>query len=259
VTNIGDSLRSSAFEQNLTNPTAAPVDAKRPSIPSSSLGGTIVDIERSNNLGSTARDMERRFIYETTKNPNDNRRNNMFRLVSTAMAKGEGSVNTGADEVKFYLTPEIGESKQAVYAEISDIRQAASILIYMGSPSRGWSVNARFLSRTAEEANTTWKYVQLLKSWLNPDTNYQYGIDASGTPHVLKMYGYGRTWQGIPVVMKSLNVEYPSDIDMIPTAYGTNVPVIMNVQFQLTEARIPKELLEDFTLEKYKLGVLEGW
>lgn len=260
MASIGDTLRTSAFEQNITNIGATSPDSKAVSVPQQPLNNSsIVDINKANNTNAVARDAERRLIYELMKNPNDARRNNKIRLVSTAMAQGEGSVSTGADQVEFYLTPDVNESKQATYVEIGDIRQAASILIYTGSPSRNWSITAQFLSRTAEEAELTWSNVQLLRSWLNPDSNYKYGIDASGTPHVLKLYGYGRTWQGIPMVMKSMSIDYSKDVDQIPTSYGTNVPVILTVSMQLTESRTPDDLLKKFSLEHYKLGTLPEW
>jgi hypothetical protein len=256
---ISDSLRTSAFEQNPTNAGATSPDAKQPK--SNTVGNaTVVDVDVANNRSQVARDAEAKWLSEVMAAPKtDSRKDNRIRLVSTKVSEGDGSDNTGFDSVLFYLSPEVSESKQAIYAEIGDIRQAASLLIYTGSPSRKWSVSAKFLSRTPEEADQTWKQVQLLRSWMNPDSNYKYGLDAAGTPHVLKLFGYGRTWQGIPVVLTSLNIEYPTDIDYIPTAYGTKVPVIQSLSFQLTEARTPDDLLEKFNLEQFKLGILPEW
>lgn len=223
--------------------------------------GNIIRVRDAENYQAAAVKAERDWLEQVSKAPvTDERRTNKIRLVSTLISSGadSGKVNTGTEQIVFNLSPEISESKQVIYAEIGDIRQAASILIYGGSPSRKWSVSAKFLSRTPQEADATWKSIQLLKSWTNPDTNYKYGID-SGTPHVLRLHGYGRTWQGIPVVLTSLNTDYPTDMDYIPTEYGTNVPVIQGVSFQLTEARTPDDLLIRFNLEKFKLGVLPEW
>lgn len=256
---ISDTLRTSAFEQNVTNANATSPDAKTP-ISNTVGNATVVDVAAANNRSQVARDAEAKWMAEVMSAPKtDSRKDNRIRLVSTKVSEGDGSDSTGYDSVLFFLSPEVSESKQAIYAEIGDIRQAASLLIYTGSPSRKWSVSAKFLSRTPEEADQTWKYVQLLRSWMNPDSNYKYGLDAAGTPHVLKLYGYGRTWQGIPVVLTSLNVEYPTDIDYIPTDYGTKVPVIQSLSFQLTEARTPDDLLEKFNLEQFKLGILPEW
>ncbi|QDJ96475.1 hypothetical protein Xoosp13_289 [Xanthomonas phage Xoo-sp13] len=246
---------------NYSNSSATSNNAKGSgtSDPNQESRGELINARDAADRQSAAVAAEREWIKQVSAAPvSDTRKNNKIRLVSTATATGNGKINTGTEQITFNLTPEISESKQVIYAEIGDIRQAGSILIYGGSPSRRWSVNSKFLSRTAEEADSTWKSIQLLKAWGNPDTNYKYGID-SGTPYVLKLYGYGRTWQGIPVVLTSVNVDYASDVDFIPTVYGTNVPIIQTVSFQLTEARTPDDLLVKFDLEKFKRGILPEW
>lgn len=262
---MASNTSSQNVNQNYSNANAAITDAKNTVTDLIESPGEFLSLDSARNRTSVAEAAEREWLAKVSQAPSggeasySNGRSNKIRLVSTAVARtGTGQVNTGMEQVEFNLSPEISESKQVIYAEIGDIRQAASILIYGGSPSRKWSVTAKFLSRTTKEADETWKSVQLMRSWANPDTNYKFGID-SGTPHVLRLYGYGRTWQGIPVVLSSINVEYPSDIDYIPTAYGTNVPVIQSISFQLTEARTPDDLLKKFDLEKFKLGVLPEW
>lgn len=263
-------------QTNYSNANAANSDSKSVTPQSVESRGEYTDAELARNRDSVARRAESEWLARVSQPPDasngetaySNGRSNKVRLVSTAVApSSNGQANTGVEQVEFNLSPEISESKQVIYAEIGDIRQAASILVYSGSPSRKWSVNAKFLSRTSAEADATWRSIQLIKSWTNPDSNYKYGID-SATPHILKLYGYGRTWQGIPVVLTGLNIDYPTDIDYIPAAaavggqtyeYGTLVPVIQSVSFQLTEARTPDDLLVRFNLEKFKLGVLDEW
>lgn len=262
---MASSTSSQNTNQNYSNANATNPDTKTTVTDLIESPGEFLNSLDARNRSSVAAAAEREWLAKVSQPPANgeasysNGRSNTVRLVSTAVSRSStGQTNTGTEQVEFKLSPEISESKQVIYAEIGDIRQAASILIYGGSPSRKWSVNVKFLSRTQKEADTTWKSIQLMRSWANPDTNYKYGID-SGTPHVLRLYGYGRTWQGIPVVLSSLNIEYPSDIDYIPTEYGTNVPVIQSISFQLTEARTPDDLLQKFDLEKFKLGVLPEW
>ncbi len=259
---MASNTSSPNVEENYSNASAINPDSKNSVTSVNESSGAFISNSDARNRSSVAAAAEREWLAKVSTQPVsgiESGRNNKIRLISTAVANNDsGKINTGREQVEFNLSPEISESKQVIYAEIGDIRQAASILIYGGSPSRKWSINAKFLSRTEKEADETWKSVQLMRSWANPDTNYKFGID-SGTPHVLRLYGYGRTWQGIPVVLSSINIDYPSDIDYIPTAYGTNVPVIQSVSFQLTEARTPDDLLKKFDLEKFKRGVLPEW
>jgi hypothetical protein len=256
-------MASGTTNPNYSNSSVTAVDTKTTVVGvQDENNGSVIDLNDAKNKRSTAAKAEQLWLEAVARPGADytSGKGNTVRLVSTAVSSGAstGEINTGVDQITFKLTPEISESKQVIYGEIGDIRQAASILIYGGSPSRKWSFTAKFLSRTMEEANTTWKSVQMLRAWTNPDTNYAYGYD-TGTPNVVKLYGYGRTWQGIPVVLTSLNVDYPTDIDYIPTEYGTNVPVIQSVTFQLTEARTVTDLLDKFDLEKFKRGVLPSW
>lgn len=241
----------------------------------------VVNARQRADAQSSAVQAERKWLQDVSQGQDHYARNNRIRLVSTLADNmpdtAEGKINTTRETVTFDLTPIMSESKSVIYAEIADIRQAASILVFGGSPSRKWSINATFMSRTEEEANATWKNIQLLRSWTVPDKNYRYGFDRE-TPQVLRLYGYGRTWQGIPVVIQSLNIEYPDDVDYIPAAtaldnvvtngsgqgvtkyeYGSLVPVIQKVSIQITELRTPSELFKDFELEQFKLGILPRW
>lgn len=186
-----------------------------------------------------------------------------IRLESTApvpmQIDNNGSTTTfaGRDTVTFNITPDISESQQVIYNEIADIRQAASILIYMGSPARNWNITAKFLARTPGEAEATYLDTQLLKSWSKPDNNYVYA-DNDEAPHVLRLRGYGAQWKGIPVVIRSLNFEHSSEVDYVRATGGADVPIVQTVSIQLTEARTPDEL-DTFDLEKFKLGILPNW
>lgn len=94
------------------------------------------------------------------------------RLVSRATRGSPSSV------VVFYCTPEVSEARSVNYAEVADVRMPASILIWMGSPARNFSLNAKFISRSAAEADLMFDQVNFLKSWTTANTN---GIGAGNT------------------------------------------------------------------------------
>lgn len=73
----------------------------------------------------------------------------------------------------------------------------------------------------------------------------------------------------IPVVMKSLNVSYPNDIDYIPCGpsrqvggvdklLGTPFPTLMTIGISLTETHSPREYMR-FNLIDYRQGNLESF
>lgn len=62
----------------------------------------------------------------------------------------------------------------------------------------------------------------------------------------------------VPVVITSLGIPYPSDVDYIPTLEGQPMPRVMSIDIQLTETQAPKQL-EEFDLKKYREGLLDGF
>lgn len=63
----------------------------------------------------------------------------------------------------------------------------------------------------------------------------------------------------VPVVLQSLSIPYQSDVDYIPTHDGQPFPRVMVLDLQLVEARAPRELSEQFSLDDYKNGLLGGF
>ncbi len=60
----------------------------------------------------------------------------------------------------------------------------------------------------------------------------------------------------IPVVITSLSIPYPSDVDYIPTEDGQPFPRVMMLDIQLQETRAPREFTEKFSLQKFRQGTL---
>lgn len=174
----------------------------------------------------------------------------------------------GQEGVRFYVTPELSESRTVNYQEISEMRQAGGLLIYIGTQPRTYSLTARMVSRTSEEATKTFRYTHLLKGWLMPNKGGAGGgiNKDENAPEVLKIWGYGRDQiRGVPVVITSLSIDYPAGVTYIPTESGTAyIPVIQTFNISLKEARNMDELsgkakAGNFNLEQYKRGLLEYW
>ena len=181
--------------------------------------------------------------------------------ISTSTPSGIVGV-TGV--VPFEVQPVISESGTALYTEINDIRQAGSIMIYMGSPGREISINATFISRSREEAAANRKYVQLLRSWRLPEKEGT-GL-AVRSPSRLRLSGYGK-WlgstdgisKGIPVRLTNLSIDMPDDTDYLQTQDGEyHVPIVWKVNISLKETRSINEL-EEFDIVQFRKGILDGW
>lgn len=158
--------------------------------------------------------------------------------------------------VVFFVQPNVTESGSASYVEIGDIRQAASLLIYMGSPSRTFSIDATFISRSETEAIRTLNYVNILRSWRMPEKNDS-GSTNVKSPSRLFLWGLNSQFKGVPVRMTDLSIPLNEETDYIITPKGA-VPISWNISITLKEARSIQEL-QNFTIEKFRQGVLDGW
>ena len=195
--------------------------------------------------------------------------------------------------VEFDATPDITESGSASYFEAGEIRAPGSILMWMGSPSRTFSVSAKLISRNQIEAKRSERMIHLLKSWRQPE-RYTGGINAS-PPTVLYLQGYGKMFKDIPVVLTDLTIEFSSEHDYISIGeqtidywegayrelnvaggppleianaqprskkFTSAVPIITSVSLTLKEARAADaqlDGLEGFDILKYRNGELIGW
>jgi hypothetical protein len=170
--------------------------------------------------------------------------------------------------VRFFVTPDLNETRTVNYQEISEIRSPGALLIYIGSSARTYQITAKMVSRTQEEAERTYRYTHILKSWTVPAKTSGGGIDKQNAPEVLKLYGYGQNAQirGVPVVMTSLSIDYPSNVSYIQAVAegGTAfIPIIQTFSISLKEARNMEDLnangATNFDLIKYKRGLLPNW
>jgi len=64
----------------------------------------------------------------------------------------------------------------------------------------------------------------------------------------------------VPVVIESLGIFYPSDVDYVPTEdeFPTPMPTVMNIDISLTEAQSPLDMAR-FSLDQYRRGELTGY
>ena len=164
------------------------------------------------------------------------------------------------DAVFFEASPRVSESRSAQYTELNITHHPGSILKYDKTASRGWSVNARLVSRTPAEATKNQVYLNIIRSWVMPF--YGSGTEAADAkllgapPPILKFSGYGpKNIAPVPVVMESYSTNWPNDVDYIPTDDGTPFPVILDIDVTLKEAYSPKEY-SGFDLFAYKSGDL---
>ena len=63
----------------------------------------------------------------------------------------------------------------------------------------------------------------------------------------------------VPVVITSLNIPYPADVDYIPDEHGNPMPRVMMIGIELQETRSPRELTNQFSIHDFREGRLVGY
>lgn len=158
--------------------------------------------------------------------------------------------------VIFHATPEVTEVGTAIWVDFHELRGPASISYYMGSPSRNFSISAKLVSRTTAEANKNLRYVNILRSWRMP--YIENGGFGTAEPEVLHLFGYGNVFRGIPVIVKSLNIELNSETDYIKSSNNSDVPIIWPVSISLQEIHTINDF-DSFKIGDFKKGILPWW
>lgn len=191
-----------------------------------------------------------------------NRNNNNIAIVQSFLSADYKKVFNNPYYIEFDVVPDINETATANYTEISDIRAPASILIYMGSPSRSFSINAKLVSRSIEEAQYNINILNILRSWRMPEQLLGLKENIS-IPTILTMSGYGNMFKDIPVVMTNLTIDLQSEFDAISsTDAATFVPIIVPVSISVKECRNQEEdlaAMSTFDIAQFRAGTLPNW
>lgn len=212
--------------------------------------------------------------------------------VRLKQAKGASSgvdASTLSDmQVVFDSTPEISENGTVTYKNIDPVHAPGSILVFSSSSARTFQLTGiKLFSRNGEEATRNFDRVQKLRAWRYPvfgkDTvDPIYGTPLLGAPPaVLTFSAYGRPGGNsesgmanalinrVPVVITSLGIDYPADVDYLPTIKvgdptlahipsGIPVPAIWTISITLMECHSPTQY-QQFSITDFRKGILDGF
>lgn len=181
--------------------------------------------------------------------------------------------------VVFDVTPEITESRNVNYKAMDPVHAPGQIMVFTNTQSRTFSMSGiKLVSRTPQEAEINLRKLQQLRSWcmprfgMNSSTADDLGEELLGLPPpVLFLTAYSRSGtnpdsatlrleniNNVPVVITSLTIPYPTDVDYINTPAGVPVARIMTIDVQLTETHSPTEY-DNFSLSQFRAGTLRNF
>ena len=182
-----------------------------------------------------------------------------------------GTSNT----VAFVIMPEIAESRTVEYEAVAPPQSPAAFQKYKGTSSVQWSVNARLASRTTQEATENLRIINMLRGWTMPyfgeNTRIDFPNKLGAPPPVLTFSGFrGQMVGPVPVIITSLQWQFPQDVDYIPaeefditdsesgkymstTGRLIPFPTVITVAIQLVET-FSTDQFNGFSLSDFRVG-----
>ena len=188
--------------------------------------------------------------------------------------------NISGLSVIFDAMPQIGVHHTSKYSPIAPSHLIRSYYVYDNSPSATYSLSdVKLISRNPKEAGENLKRILTLKSWTKSyfgktdnigDAKDDLSQWLGSPPEVLTFSAYstgdsrGHIYN-IPVVLTSLDISYPNDVDYIFTGNdtgdklnGTPFPSILTISLALNEQHSAQDY-ESFNLHKYRNGILDNF
>lgn len=161
----------------------------------------------------------------------------------------------------FKVMPEIVEARNVSYEAVAPVQFPGAFQKYKGTDSVQWTINATFICRTTDEATENLKYINVLRAWTQPffgeNTSQVYPDKLGAPPPVLILEGFKSKILGpVPVVITSLNWNWPRDVDYIPARSDDQLipfPTVMQIAIQVVESFSTDEF-NKFSLRDYRNG-----
>lgn len=169
--------------------------------------------------------------------------------------------------VTFEAMPTISEGRSASYDPVSVLHHPGDILKYKSSSSRSWTISAKLISRTPQEAEENLSSINKIRAWVMPF--YGMGTGSNGAtarylgapPPILTLTAYGNTMIGpVKCVLESYSWDWPNDVDYIPAGTGSApvpFPAIVSISLTLKESFSPAEY-SGFDILSYRAGDMQA-
>lgn len=165
------------------------------------------------------------------------------------------------NKITLEVMPTIAETRNASYDPFAPLHHPGELLKYRSTSARTWTINARLISRTIEEATHNRMVINTIRSWVMPffgegTSQSSAGKYLGAPPPILTLSAYGDRMIGpAKCVLEGYNWDWPNDCDYLPTEQGIPFPVIMNVSLNLKESWSPAEY-SGFNIVEYRIGNL---
>lgn len=174
------------------------------------------------------------------------------------------SLNNSAEAVIFDIMPEVTEVRAVEYEVIAPPQMPGEFQKYKGTKSVAWTIIGTLTAATRAEAQRNYEFISLLRSWTLPFFGQNQAETSRGAPPpVLEFAGWRGLVGAVPVVLTSLNWNWPKDVDWLPTNTADErqqlipFPAVMNVNITIVES-FSADQFNGFDLDAYRSGNMIG-
>ena len=159
--------------------------------------------------------------------------------------------------IVFENTPTISAASTMSYVSYELMHTNYDLTAYQKTSVTDFQIQAATL--TAETTDRA-EYMLAVIHFLRTFSKMNYGIsdpNAGMPPRILKFYAYGeQMFHGVPVALKSYTIHLPNNVDYVQTKFNTQVPLMMEININMSFMPTPSRLKREFSLQKFANGSL---
>ena len=169
--------------------------------------------------------------------------------------------------VEFDVMPDVSENRQAEYEALAIPQLPGEFQKYRGTKSTVWTVSGVFTARTRTEALRNYVFLNTLRGWtvgyFGDKQKTQFPGKLGAPPPVLLFSGWRGLVGVVPVVLSSVQWNWPMDCDWIPTGIKNSTgqevpfPTVLKVNINLIES-FSAEQFNGFDLVAFRNGRMLG-
>lgn len=161
------------------------------------------------------------------------------------------------EKLVFPYTPTVQAGSTAEYDEYSFTQSAYKYPSYVKSYPKEILVSGDFTAQTQSEARYLLAVMHFFRSVLKP--YFGSSNERAGTPPGIILFNYlgNQQFKDVPVILKDYTYTLEPDVDYVfIESFETYVPTKINISIALETYYNPRQLRDEFDLDKFRTGEL---
>lgn len=163
---------------------------------------------------------------------------------------------SGMTQFNFPYTPTISTISNASYSSYDPAHSNFQQRAFEMSSNAEISLTAPYVVENDEQGEYLMNALRFFRGAMKMNFG-QNDPDKGLPPPILRFYAYG-IYENVPVLIRDFTHNLDADVDYLELSSGARVPVVSTLVMSLTTTYAPKNVREEFTVQKYLSGNLKG-